>query len=113
MKHELIKDGSRIRPYGTNLTYPPESYVRCHQTSGTTTMPIGGSITAESWGHIVQNWVQILGAAGIQQRDRFFSLFRLGRSLILVGTGGCRAHGLLHLPGRRNVEPGSRPGDPG
>ena len=34
--------------------------------------------TAESWNHIVDNWVQILDAAGVTQRDRFFFAFSFG-----------------------------------
>src|ERR1019366_1123808 len=63
-RHELVRDRLATPPYGTNLTFPPEAYVRCHQTSGPTTMPMRWLDTAESWSHIVDNWVQILHAAG-------------------------------------------------
>ena len=59
-RHELVRDRLANPPYGTNLTFPLEAYVRCHQTSGTTTVPIRWLDTAESWSHIVDNWVQIL-----------------------------------------------------
>jgi len=77
-RHELVRDRMENPPYGTNLTYPLEQYVRCHQTSGTTTLPIRWLDTRESWDHIVENWVQILGAAGINSRDRFFFAFSFG-----------------------------------
>jgi phenylacetate-CoA ligase len=77
-RHELVRDRLANPPYGTNLTFPLEAYVRCHQTSGTTTIPIRWLDTAESWGHIVDNWVQILGAAGVTSRDRFFFAFSFG-----------------------------------
>jgi phenylacetate-CoA ligase len=77
-RHELVRDRLANPPYGTNLTFPLEDYVRCHQTSGTTTVPIRWLDTAESWEHIVDNWVQILGAAGVTQRDRFFFAFSFG-----------------------------------
>ena len=77
-RHELVKDRLATPPYGTNLTFPPESYVRCHQTSGTTTVPMRWLDTAESWSHIVNNWVEILGAAGVTRRDRFFFAFSFG-----------------------------------
>jgi phenylacetate-CoA ligase len=77
-RHELVRDRLASPPYGTNLTFPFEAYVRCHQTSGTTTVPIRWLDTAESWSHIVDNWVQILGAAGVTRRDRFFFAFSFG-----------------------------------
>jgi phenylacetate-CoA ligase len=77
-RHEIVRDKLSSPPYGTNLTFPLETYVRCHQTSGTTTMPIRWLDTPESWNHIVENWVQILGAAGVTRRDRFFFAFSFG-----------------------------------
>jgi len=77
-RHELVRDRLASPPYGTDLTFPPEAYVRCHQTSGTTTMPMRWLDTAESWSRIVDNWVQILGAAGVSPRDRFFFAFSFG-----------------------------------
>jgi phenylacetate-CoA ligase len=77
-RHDLVRDRLANPPYGTNLTFPLEAYVRCHQTSGTTTVPIRWLDTAESWNHIVDNWVQILGAAGVTKLDRFFFAFSFG-----------------------------------
>ncbi|HEY5910031.1 MAG TPA: AMP-binding protein [Verrucomicrobiae bacterium] len=77
-RHELVRDRIDHPPYGTNLTYPVEAYVRCHQTSGTTTLPIRWLDTPESWDHIVDNWTHILAAAGIDRRDRFFFAFSFG-----------------------------------
>lgn len=77
-RFELVRDRIENPPYGTNLTYPLEDYVRCHQTSGTTTMPIRWLDTAASWNHIVENWARILGAAGINRSDRFFFAFSFG-----------------------------------
>jgi phenylacetate-CoA ligase len=34
--------------------------------------------TAESWDHIVENWIQILDAAGVSSKDRFFFAFSFG-----------------------------------
>jgi phenylacetate-CoA ligase len=77
-KHEVVRDKLAHPPYGTNLTFPVASYVRCHQTSGTTTMPMRWLDTPESWSHLVGNWEQILGAAGVTKRDRFFFAFSFG-----------------------------------
>ncbi len=77
-RHEVVRDRLANPPYGTNLTFPLEAYVRCHQTSGTTTVPIRWLDTAESWQHIVDNWRQILAVAGVTRRDRFFFAFSFG-----------------------------------
>jgi phenylacetate-CoA ligase len=77
-RHELVKDRLEHPPYGTGLTYPVEKYVRCHQTSGTTTVPIRWLDTSESWDHIVSNWNQIFAAAGVSANDRFFFAFSFG-----------------------------------
>ena len=77
-RHDLVRDRLANPPYGTNLTFPLEAYVRCHQTSGTTTVPIRWLDTADSWNHIVGNWLQILAAAGVTRRDRFFFAFSFG-----------------------------------
>jgi phenylacetate-CoA ligase len=77
-RHELVRDRLENPPYGTNLTYPLERYVRCHQTSGTTTAPIRWLDTKESWDHIVENWIHIFGAGGVTAQDRFFFAFSFG-----------------------------------
>lgn len=77
-KHELIRDRLEHPPYGTGLTFPLDAYVRCHQTSGTTTVPIRWLDTPESWTHIVDKWVRILAAAGVTRQDRFFFAFSFG-----------------------------------
>ncbi len=77
-KHELVRDRLENPPYGTGLTYPLDAYVRCHQTSGTTTVPMRWLDTPESWARIVENWVEILGAAGVTRQDRFFFAFSFG-----------------------------------
>jgi phenylacetate-CoA ligase len=77
-RHEIVRDRLAHPPYGTNLTFPLDAYVRCHQTSGTTTAPIRWLDTAESWQHIVDNWLQILAVAGVTRQDRFFFAFSFG-----------------------------------
>ena len=77
-RHELVRDRLENPPYGTDLTYPVESYVRCHQTSGTTTTPMRWLDTRESWDNIISNWIQILNAAGATRNDRFFFAFSFG-----------------------------------
>ena len=47
-KGELMDDQAAHGPFGTNLTYPVEAYVRLHQTSGTTGVPLKVMDTHES-----------------------------------------------------------------
>jgi len=77
-RHELVRDRLENPPYGTGLTCPIDSYVRCHQTSGTTTLPMRWLDTTESWNHIIENWSQIFAAAGITRLDRFLFAFSFG-----------------------------------
>jgi phenylacetate-CoA ligase len=77
-RHELVRDRLEHPPYGSGLTYPAERYVRCHQTSGTTTVPIRWLDTKESWDQIVENWTQIFAAARVTPQDRFFFAFSFG-----------------------------------
>src|SRR2546422_207545 len=48
-KTELSTDQAEHPPFGSNLTYPVERYVRLHQTSGTTGRPLRFLDTVESW----------------------------------------------------------------
>jgi len=78
LKSELVEDQRLHPPYGTNLTYPVEEYVRFSQTSGTTGVPLRWLDTAESWGWMVENWVQVMRAAGVRPADRIFFAFSFG-----------------------------------
>ncbi len=77
-RHELVRDRLERPPYGSDLTYSLERYIRCHQTSGTTTVPIRWLDTKETWDHIVDNWIRILEHAGVTHQDRFFFAFSFG-----------------------------------
>ncbi|MEM8997304.1 MAG: phenylacetate--CoA ligase family protein, partial [Acidobacteriota bacterium] len=49
-KDELIADQREHPPYGRNLTYPLDRYIRLHQTSGTSGgTPLRFLDTPESW----------------------------------------------------------------
>ncbi len=77
-KTELSEDQAARPPFGTNLTYPIERYVRLHQTSGTTGRPLRLLDTAESWDWWRQCWQPIYRAAGVTVRDRVFFAFSFG-----------------------------------
>ena len=78
IKHELVRDQVNHPPYGTNLTFPLETYTRCHQTSGSTAAPMRWLDTRESWDQIVGNWLRIFDAAGVKAKDRFLFAFSFG-----------------------------------
>src|SRR5919108_4504168 len=64
-KNELVEDQMRDSPFGSDLTYPIERYIRIHQTSGTTGKPMYWLDTEESWEWWTDCWKVILDAAGI------------------------------------------------
>src|SRR5436309_13674052 len=77
-KAELSRDQTEHPPFGSNLTYPIDRYVRLHQTSGTTGRPLRVLDTAESWQWWRDCWRPIYTAAGVTSRDRIFFCFSFG-----------------------------------
>ena len=78
LKTELSADQAEHPPFGTNLTYPLERYVRLHQTSGTTGKPLRILDTRESWDWWNDTWGIIYRAAGVTAADRVFFSFSFG-----------------------------------
>ena len=77
-KADLSEDQAAHPPFGTNLTYPLDRYVRLHQTSGTTGRPLRLLDTPESWEWWRECWQPIYRAAGVTARDRIFFAFSFG-----------------------------------
>jgi phenylacetate-CoA ligase len=77
-KSELVEDQAANPPYGTNLTYPPESYTRLHSTSGTTGRKLKVLDTEESWAWFTKCWQVIYRAFGVGPGDRVFAAFGFG-----------------------------------
>ena len=77
-KAELSEDQAAHPPFGTNLTYPIERYVRLHQTSGMTGRPLRILDDAESWEWWRDCWQPVYRAAGVTARDRIFFAFSFG-----------------------------------
>lgn len=77
-KAELSEDQAAQPPFGSNLTYPIERYVRLHQTSGTTGQPLRILDTAESWDWWRECWQPVYRSAGVTARDRIFFAFSFG-----------------------------------
>lgn len=77
-KQELVDDQDAHPPFGTNLTYPLERYIRLHQTSGTTGKPMRWLDTRESWDWWARCWGAVYNGAGIGAHDRIFFAFSFG-----------------------------------
>ncbi len=77
-KQELVDDQNAHPPFGTNLTYPLQSYSRLHQTSGTTGKPMRWLETPESWDWFMECWAQIYRICGITDDDIFAFPFSFG-----------------------------------
>jgi phenylacetate-CoA ligase len=99
-KSELVEDQLAHPPFGTNLTYPLERYVRVHQTSGTSGPPIRWLDTQESWDWWIRCWGFVLRGAGLTAADRVFFPFSFGLFIgFWAGFEGARALGALAIPG--------------
>jgi phenylacetate-CoA ligase len=79
-KSELLADQASHPPFGTNLTFPVDRYVRLHQTSGSSgDQPLRWLDTAESWDWWVRIWAEhVYAAAGVTAADRVFLAFSFG-----------------------------------
>ena len=77
-KEELAQDRLENPPYGTNLSYPPERYVRFHQTSGTKDEPMTWLDASEDWDWMLGNWDRVLEAAGVEPGACCYFAFSFG-----------------------------------
>jgi phenylacetate-CoA ligase len=99
-KAELVADQGAHPPFGTNLTYPLERYVRVHQTSGTSGSPLRWLDTQASWEWWARCWGFVLAGAGVRPGDRVFFPFSFGMFVgFWAGFEGARALGALAIPG--------------
>ncbi len=99
-KPEFVEDQAAHPPFGTNLTYPLECYVRIHQTSGTTGQPIRWLDTQASWEWWARCWAFVLAGAGVVPADRVFFPFSFGLFVgFWGGFEGARALGAMAIPG--------------
>ncbi len=100
VKGELAADQAAHPPFGTNLTYPIERYVRLHQTSGTAGTPIRWLDTPESWGWWERCWEFVLRGAGVTSEDRVFFPFSFGLFIgFWSGFEGAQKLGALVISG--------------
>jgi phenylacetate-CoA ligase len=99
-KGELMNDQASYGPFGSNLTYPLEAYVRMHQTSGTTGVPLKVFDTNESWDWWGRCWGHVLAGAGVTSSDRLFMAFAFGPFIgFWAAVEGARKIGALMIPG--------------
>lgn len=99
-KSELSTDQAEHPPYGSNLTYPRESYSRVHQTSGTKGEPLRWLDTEENWQWVARCWLSVYAAAGVSRRDRIFIAFSFGPFLgFWSAQEAARLLGALIIPG--------------
>ncbi|OQP03880.1 phenylacetate--CoA ligase [Geobacillus sp. 46C-IIa] len=77
-KEELVQDQQLYPPFGRNHCYPETSYVRYHQTSGTSGKPLKILDTEESWDWWRDCWIEVLKSSGVTNRDRLFLAFSFG-----------------------------------
>ena len=98
-KAELIRDQEEHPPYGSDLSYPLDRYVRLHQTSGTTGRPLRWLDTAESWKWWLRCWTFVYRAAGVGVGDRIFFSFSFGPFIgFWAAFDAAREIGALAIP---------------
>jgi len=98
-KADLVRDQADHPPFGTDLTYPPDRYVRIHQTSGTTGRPLKWLDTAESWDWWLHCWTFVYRAAGVGDGDRIFFAFSFGPFIgFWAAFDAARRIGALAIP---------------
>lgn len=100
-KAELLAAQLDHPPHGGLITYPFDRYVRMHQTSGTTTgKPLRWYDTAESWGALLDGWIEKLQFGGLHAGDVMFFPFSFGPFIgFWSGFEACVRLGCRCLPG--------------
>jgi phenylacetate-CoA ligase len=101
-KAELLSDQAAHPPFGTNLTYPLDRFVRLHQTSGSSgDQPLRWLDTSESWEWWLQIWAEhVYRAAGVKAGDRVFFAFSFGPFVgFWSAFGGAQRLGALSISG--------------
>lgn len=99
-KSELVEDQLLHPPFGTDLTFSLDQYIRIHQTSGTTGNPLYWLDTEESWNWWAECWKAIFLAAGVRSDDRIFFAFSFGPFIgFWAGWEGARKLGALAISG--------------
>lgn len=99
-KAELVADQENHPPFGSNLTFPLETYTRFHQTSGTTGAPLRWLDTPATWQSMAENWAEIFRAAGVGAGDKIYFAFSFGPFIgFWLAFDAAQQIGALCLPG--------------
>ena len=99
-KQELVDDQLSDPPFGRNHAYPISSYIRYHQTSGTTGRPLKVLDTKESWEWWSKCWQAVLQSSGVTRDDRIFLAFSFGPFIgFWAAYEGGKDLGALVMPG--------------
>jgi phenylacetate-CoA ligase len=101
-KGELLEDQATSAPFGTNLTFPLERYVRLHQTSGSSgDQPLRWLDTEDSWAWWLRVWSDhVYRSAGVTAGDRVFLAFSFGPFIgFWSAFGGAERLGALVISG--------------
>lgn len=77
-KAELADDQKLHPPYGSNLTFPLETYYRFHQTSGTSGQPMIWLDDKAGWEWLCENWAWVWKKAGVTPGQAAFFPFSFG-----------------------------------
>lgn len=101
LKKEIVQDQYEHPPFGTNLTYPLDRYVKFHQTSGTSGgRPIRVLDTDACWSWWADMWAYVFRGAGVGPGDRVFFAFSFGPFIgFWSAYEGARRIGALAIPG--------------
>ena len=99
-KMDLAWDREEFPPYGTNLTYPLETYSRFCQSSGTTSIAMPALDTAESWSSMLDCWDRVYEASGVRRSDIIFFAFSFAPFLgFWTAFDAATRRGNLSIPG--------------
>jgi len=99
-KEEPLEDQAFNPPFGSNLTYPIENYVRIHQTSGTAGTPLLWLDTQESWDWWLRCWGEVYQGAGVRPGDRVYVAFSFGPFIgFWAAFEGAQRIGAMVIPG--------------
>jgi phenylacetate-CoA ligase len=93
---EWTRDQTENPPFGTNLTYPLERYIRYYRTSGSTGRPMTWLDTEESLSVMLDSWARVFEAARVTGPHRIFFAFSFG-PFLGFWTAYESAMGLGHL----------------
>lgn len=108
---EELNPTSNSGSYASNLTFPPENYIRFHRTSGTRGRPLIVMDTAKDWQWWVDTWQYVLDVAELGAEDRallgfsfgpfigFWSAFdaAVARGCLVIPAGGMNSIARLEL----------------